>query len=61
MPPDQLNGGWRTNFAHVILVHLGEVMIPEAVEELLQEVVEGDDRLVAQLGEDEGIRIVVHV
>src|SRR5690606_23786364 len=46
--------------ATVIAMHLREVMILEAPVKLLEEVVDGDDRLVGQLREVEGFGGFVH-
>ena len=41
-------------------VHLGEVVVLEGGVEVFEEPVEGNDRLIGQVWEDEGVGVVVH-
>jgi hypothetical protein len=60
-------GWWQTavgfSFIECVVatMHLSEVMILEAVVERLEELVDGDHRLVGHVGEDERIGVVGHV
>lgn len=45
----------------VMAVHLAEVMVLEGDEELFEEVLDGNDGFVGELGEVEAIDVVAHV